>query len=448
MEVFFIIILIFLNGLFAMAEMALISSKKSRIKKMVEEGNANAKTVQKLMEQPEYFLSTVQVGVTGISIIIGAFGESAIARKVEHYLNVYGPIKPYSSVLAFAITIAVITYLSLVIGELVPKRLALRFPERIAVFVAPYMAFVARFSNPLVDILSFSSSAILRLFQITSKADSSLSEDEIQGLINESAQAGLFEKTEGDIAQRALKLGDRQIKTIMTHRADIAWFNIKTPDYETIIRVQPHSHYPIADDSIDKIVGIVNAKDLLKQVVEKKDMDIIHLMKKPVFIPENTRVSKALEVFRTNDLDVVCVVDEYGSTQGILSFKDIMQTIIGEVRNDDINHDPHIYHRSQSMWIVDGMLNIEKFKKLTRLTELPHEKRESYQTVSGCIIAYLERIPREGEEFVWKDYTFKIIKVLENRVGRVVVSRTGSRSFMSGFSLKNFTRKKSAQADK
>lgn len=431
-----------------MSEMALISSKKSRIKKMAEEGSVNAKTAQTLLEQPEYFLATVQVGVTGISIIVGAFGESAIARKIEPYLNMYLPLKPYSTFIAFALTIAAITYVSLVIGELVPKRLALRFPERIAVFIAPYMAFVAKLSNPLVDILSYSSSAILRMFQITSKTDSTLSDDEIQGLINESAQAGLFEKTEGDIAQRALKLGDRQIKTIMTHRADIAWFNIKAPDYETIIRMQPHSHYPVADDSIDKIIGIVNAKDLLKRVIEKKDMDIMQLMRKPVFIPENTRVSKVLEVFRTNDLDVVCVVDEYGSTQGILSFKDVMQTIIGEVRNDDINHDPHIYHRSKSMWIVDGMLNVEKFKKLIRISELAHEKKESYQTVSGFIIAYLERIPRAGEEFVWKDYTYKIATVTENRVGRVVVSRTGSRSFMSGFTLKNFTRKKSAQADK
>ncbi len=431
-----------------MAEMALISSRKSRIKKLGDEGNHNAKTVLALLEQPEYFLSTVQVGVTVIGIVIGAFGESAIAHKLSVAMNTYSWLRPYSGVLSFVITIAVITYISLIIGELVPKRLALRFPERIAMFVAPYMAVVAKLANPVVDILSFSSSAILRVLQVTTKTDSSLSEEEIQGLITESAQAGLFEKTEGDIAQRALKLGDRQIKTIMTHRGDIAWFNLRTGDYPATIQIHPHSHYPVADDSIDKIIGIINAKDLLKQFIENKNIDVLKLMKKPVFIPENTRVSRALEVFRTNDLDLVCVVDEYGSIQGILSFKDIMQTIIGEVRNDDIDHDPHIFHRSKTMWIIDGMLNVEKFKKLTRIPELPHEKKQSYQTLSGCIIEYLERIPREGEEFTWKDYSFKIVQMIENRIGRVVVSKTGSRSFIGNFSLKNFTRKKRAQADK
>ncbi len=423
MQLLVVFILILINGLFAMAEMALVSARRTKLKQLAAQGNEQAKSALALSGDPDNFLSTAQIGVTLIGILIGAFGEGSFSHLVSARLQTVSFLKPVSDKLGFVIAITIITYVSLVVGEIVPKRLAMHAPERLALYLSPFMAMVARVTHPAVIVLTASSNAILRAMQVKPASNRSLSEDEIRVLINESTRAGVFEKVEEDIAQRALRLADQQIKTIMTPRSEIIWLNTRASDSLSVLKSTPHSHLPVCNGSLDKLIGVAHAKNLLKICLRGEKIDLRQHIDKPYLIPENTRVVKVLEIFKKHNLSIACVVDEYGSVQGIVSFKDIMQTIIGDISEATALQDPHVFKTGRDYWLVDGMLAIDKLKKFLNMPSLPNEKDGNFQTLNGFILTYLDRIPSPGEEFSWNQYRFRIIAMIENRIDKVEITK-------------------------
>ena len=423
-EIIIIFLLIIANGIFALSEIAVVSSRKAKLQQMKEGGNSGAKNALDLANEPTPFLSTIQIGITLVGTLAGAFGGATIAEELALVMEGIPALASHSQLFSIGIVVAGITYLTLVLGELVPKRVALSNPEKIASFVASPMSLLSRIAAPLVFVLTASTNLVIRILGIKPNDEPPVTEEEIKILIDLGTGAGVFEEAEKDMVERVFRLGDRRVATFMTPRSKIVWLDVDdTP--ETIREKtsgRSYSLFPVSKDDLDNVVGVVQAKDLLSHADGGDEFDLSGAVLPPLFVPESMRGLKVLERFKETGIHLAIVVDEYGAVQGVVALTDILEAIVGDIPHIDELTEPQMIRREDGSWLIDGMMQIDEFKEAFGIDELPEEDGGLYQTLGGFVIIHFERIPSSGEHFDWGDLRFEVMDMDYNRVDKLLVA--------------------------
>jgi putative hemolysin len=426
-EILVIFLLVLLNAVFALSEIAIVSARKIRLEQLARE-DKRAEVALRLANDPNQMLSTVQIGITLVGIFAGAYGGANLSTNVAEVLKEIPLLAPYSKALGLGFVVLCITYLSLVIGELVPKRLGLSNPEKIAVLVAQPLDWLSRLVSPIVNLLSYSTNLILRLLGITiNPNDSPITEEELKIMLKQGTEAGNFEEAEQDMVERVLELGDRRVSQIMTTRPDIIWLDLEDPvDLNRSKVVESHhTRFPVCQGSLDEVLGVIEVTDLLSDCLMGQGFDLTKDLQQPLFVPESTRGLKVLELVQQSGHHIALVVDEYGVIQGLVTRKDILEAIVGALpRLEDIE-DPQVVRREDGSWLLDGTLAIEDFKDLFEIPELPGEKQGNYHTLGGFVITHLGRIPTAADHFEWQKFRFEVMDMDGNRVDKVLVAPLG-----------------------
>ena len=423
-EILIILLLIVANGVFALSEMAVITARKSRLQDWIKKGNRRAKVALELALAPNRFLSAVQIGITLVGILAGAFAGRSVALWLAAYIVGMPIIGPYHRQIALGLVVLVITYISLVIGELVPKRLALRHPETIATYVAYPLRWFTKFSSPMVYLLSWSTEVVCRIFGRQQANEPPVTEEEIKTLVQQGTAAGVFEESEQDMVEAVLRLGDKTARSLMTPRTQIAWLDLQD-DAEKIrekIVSSGHSCFPVATGGLDKVDGVVLAKDLLTHNLAGRALDLKALMQQPLFVPRTVTALEVLESFKKSGQHIALVVDEYGGIEGLLTHHDILEAIAGDIPFDGKPTDPKAVQRHDGSWLLDGMLSVDEFKEIFQLEDLPGEKRDAYQTLGGFVYTRMGRIPSVSDFFVWNRLRIEVVDMDGKRIDKVLVS--------------------------
>ena len=413
-----IAILLLLNGVLAMAETALLSVRKARLQNDSNKGDARAAAVLKLTENPNQFLSVIQIGITSIDLLIGALTAATLGVWINIQLGKFPVLAPYSAVIGLLVGVLPITYLSLVFGELVPKRLALRNPEEVSSVVAVPMLFFSKLFSPLVGLLSFSTEFILKIMGVKVSNEPPVTEEEIHLLIDQGTQAGVFQESEQDMVEGVFSLGDQRVYSLMTPRTDIIYLDIKdtVEEIRTAIAESEFSRFPVRQDSLDTILGIVKARDLLVRSLSGEEIRLKELLKPAFFIPETMFASRALEIFKEKGTELLLVIDEFGGLQGLLTINDIIEEIVGQIEMEE----PQATQRQDGSWLLDGMLEADEFKEIFKLDALPHE--DEYETLSGFVMVSLGLVPQSTDHFEWHGLRFEVMDMDGRRVDKVLVT--------------------------
>ena len=419
MEIIILLALILLNGVFSMSEIALVSARKARLEAQANKGDKRAKAALELSNHPDRFLSTVQIGITLIGILTGIYSGEKLTDDFVNFLNQFTILQPYSNGLATTIIVIILTYFSLVLGELVPKRLGLASPEAIAKTMAKPMSVVSFITSPFVWLLTKSSYVIVKLFKIKSDSNQ-VTEEEIKAIISEGTEHGAIEEAEQEIIERVFHLGDRNITSLMTHRSDMIWFDQN--DNEASIREKiikdPHSIYPICDGDIDNIKGVVSLKDLYVS----DDLTLFKdLLLPALFVPNNNTAYQVMEKFRESKIHSCFIVDEYGSVLGMITMNDILEAIIGDMPQPD-TEDYAIVEREDGSYLVDAQIPFYDFLSRFDKTDWMNDSENEFDTLAGCILHDLEHIPQTGEKAKWKGFKFEIIDMDGHRIDKVLVT--------------------------
>ncbi len=427
-EVLVIVFLLAANGVFAMAELAVVSARKVRLQQRASRGDARAQQALHQARNPNELLSTIQIGITLIGILAGAFGGATIAEEISVVFDRLSWLSPYSEVLAVGLVVIVITYLSLIFGELAPKRLALYNPEGTAIRLARPMQGLARLTRPLNRLLTLSTDAVIRLIGARPSQEPAVTEEEVQVLIEQGTQIGVFEREEQEMIAGVLRLDDQILGGLMTPRRQVVWLDLaETPaELRTKIQQSGHARFPVIDGDEEDILGIVHTKDLLGQLLCDQPLDLTAVLRKPLFVPEGTLVLDLLMKFKQHGSDMAIVIDEYGSAEGIVTHNDVLEMIVGALPTDRAPEEPEITQRPDGSWLVDGMLSVIELKELLDVETLPGEKQIRYQTLAGFVLAQLGVIPTPGSDFKWEHYHFEVLDMDGNRVDKVLISRTNS----------------------
>ena len=428
LQIAIIVLLILLNGLFAMAETALVSSRKARLRQRAEEGNKGARTALELADSPNRFLSTVQIGISLIGVLAGAFGGATIAEPLAGALRVVPVLAPYAGPIAFGIVVVGITYLSLILGELVPKRLALNGAEVVASRVAGPMRLLSMITSPVVWFLSFSTETVLRLLRVRPPAESPVTEQEVEILMEEGARAGVFEDEERDLVRSALQLDDRPVRELMTPRPKVVWLDADDPPEEIrrLVAESRNSYFPVARGDLDDLLGIASVKDAWTRQASGQSADLLGSLRPPPFVAEGAPATDALEAFKRSSLPLALVIDERGHIEGLIALSDVLEALVGDVPEEDEPTEEAIMQREDGSWLVDGLLAAEELKERLGLKELPREEEAEYQTVGGMVMDTLGRVPAEGDRFVWEGYSFEVLDMDGRRVDKVLASPSTS----------------------
>jgi putative hemolysin len=428
LQIAIIVLLILLNGLFAMAETALVSSRKARLRQRAEEGNKGARTALELADSPNRFLSTVQIGISLIGVLAGAFGGATIAEPLAGALRVVPVLAPYAGPIAFGIVVVGITYLSLILGELVPKRLALNGAEVVASRVAGPMRLLSMITSPVVWFLSFSTETVLRLLRVRPPAESPVTEQEVEILMEEGARAGVFEDEERDLVRSALQLDDRPVRELMTPRPKVVWLDADDPPEEIrrLVAESRNSYFPVARGDLDDLLGIASVKDAWTRQASGQSADLLGSLRPSPFVAEGAPATDALEAFKRSSLPLALVIDERGHIEGLIALSDVLEALVGDVPEEDEPTEEAIMQREDGSWLVDGLLAAEELKERLGLKELPREEEAEYQTVGGMVMDTLGRVPAEGDRFVWEGYTFEVLDMDGRRVDKVLASPSTS----------------------
>ncbi|WP_106603039.1 hemolysin family protein [Chitinophaga ginsengisoli] len=417
-----ILILILLNGLFSMSEVAMEYARKARLEYLANKGDEKAKAALKLASNPDRFLSTVQVGITLISILIGILSGISLKPRLVEYISGYPQLSPYSDGIAITVIVVVVTYFTLVIGELVPKRLGMLRPEAIARQTAAPMKWVSMVTYPFIWLLTIFTNLLVSIFNLKPSTDNNVTEEEIKALINEGTTAGAIEETEQEIIERVFHLGDRNITSLMTHRTDIVYLDIHDP--KQVIRSKildsPHSVYPVCDDVIDNILGIITIKDLYTAAADTGH-DLARIMKKPLFVPENNSAYQVLEKFKETQSHAAFIVDEYGTFLGMITLNDILEAIVGDMPETGQDDDYEIVRREDGSYLVDGQIPFYDFLARFDKEDWMAEFEQEFDTMAGFILHHQEHIPKIGEKFEWRGFTFEIVDMDAHRIDKVLV---------------------------
>ena len=417
-EILAIFLLILLNGFFAMSEAAILAARKARLQHRLNEGDDRSRLALGLAESPNRFLPTVQIGITLVSILTGAVGGATLADFLAGRLEQVPALTAYSHSLALAIVIVPITFFSLLLGELVPKRLALYSPERIASAVAGTMLVIAKMFSPLVWFMGKSTDLILRLLRIKPVKELPVTEEEIQVLLDQGTQAGVFEEAEQDMVEGVFSLSDRRVNSLMTPRNEIVWLDINDSpeDIHRKIADSPFSRFPVCVDSLDHVLGVVKAKRLLLAGIKGGQKQLKQILTPAIFIPETAFGSRALEMFKEGTTELMLVIDEFGVVQGLLTFYDILEEIVGELETEE----PQATQRQDGSWLLDGMLPVDEFKEIFNMRKLPHE--EEYETLGGFVMTHMGRIPKAADQFEWSGLRFEVMDMDDKRVDKILVT--------------------------
>jgi putative hemolysin len=376
-----------------------------------------------LAGEPNDFLSTVQIGITLIGILAGAVGGANIAEQLKLKLSSIPALAPYSEAIGIGVVVLIITYLSLVIGELLPKRLALNNAEGIASIMARPMRMLSKITSPAVRLLSFSTEALLRLFRVRQSTEAAVTEEEIKFMLHQGAQAGTFEKAEREMVEGVFRLGDKRVGALMTPRKEIIWLDIDESPEETHIKITNgiYSRFPVVHGGIDKILGIVQAKDLLDRSLSGQTLDLKASLQHALFVPGTMPALKALEMFKKQRKHIALVVDEYGGLQGLITIHDILEAIVGDIPIADANGEHQAVERQDGSWLLDGMLSTDRVKEILSIESLPEEEKGYYQTLGGFVITHLGNLPQTGDHFEWNGTHFEVIDMDGHRVDKVLV---------------------------
>ncbi|NTU48284.1 MAG: HlyC/CorC family transporter, partial [Syntrophobacteraceae bacterium] len=424
-EVFFVMFLIVANGLFAMSEIAIICSRKARLQRLAEDGNSGARVALDLADSPNLLLSTVQVGITLIGVLSGAFSGAYFADPLAHFLGRFQILAPYSQVVALIVIVLGLTYLSLVIGELVPKRLALNDPERIASRIATPMRVLSMVASPAIKVLSASTDLVLKLLRMRPTGDPPVTEEEIRVLIDQATVAGVFDEAEQDMVERVFRLGDRRVGVLMTPRRKINWLDIDdSPDRNRRrIMKSRYSRFPVSQGRLGNILGVVHVKDLLNRSLLGQPFDLKPCLMQPLYVLESMQVLKVLEAFRESGNQMALIVDEYGTIEGMVTLNDVLEAIIGDIPSLDAVEQPRVTQRGDGSWLVDGMLPVDEFKDFFHIRRLPDDKSGHFHTLGGFIMTHLGRIPVVGDRFETSGLRVEVVDMDGHRVDKVLIDR-------------------------
>ena len=428
MDVALLVFLILLNGVFAMSEMALTASRKARLQVMVEGEEPGAHAAMDLHEHPTKWLSTVQIGITSIGVLNGIVGEAAFAEPFSHWLQKVLPITPkMAAYSATALVVATITYLTIIFGELVPKRLGQMYPETVARLVARPMNWLSTATRPFVWLLGASTETVLRLLGIRGGPSRSVTEEEIAASLEEGVDAGVIEAQEHQMVRNVFRLDERQIGSMMIPRADIVWLDAGAPIEQMLDRMMQsgRSRYPVCRGSLDDVIGVVAAHTLLPPLAQGLRPDLNEHLKPPVFVPETLSGMELLEHFRQTSADMVFVVDEYGAVQGVITERDLLEAITGEFVGTDAGEEAWATQRADGSWLMDGLIPIPELKDRLDLKEVPEEERGRYNTLAGMVMLLLGRLPTTGDSVEWAGWRFEVVDLDGKRVDKLLVQHIG-----------------------
>jgi putative hemolysin len=418
-----VVLLILLNGLFSMSETALVSSRKASLKQRADAGDNGARSALELANSPNRFLSTVRIGISLIGVLSGAVGGAAIGEPLAGVLASAVPgLAPYAGVITFGVVVRSITYLTLILGELVPKRLALNGAETVASRVAGPMRSLSTLASPAVWFLGVSTDAALRLLRVRPSAESPVSEREVEILLEEGARAGVFENEERDLARRALRLDDRPVRALMTPRPKVVWLDADDPpeEHRRLIVKSRHSHYPVARGDLDDLVGVASIKDAVAQEIQEGwPSGMLGFLRRPPLLSEGVPATEALAAFKRSGLPLALVVDERGDIEGLVTPTDVLEALVGDLEE---HQQAPVVQRGDGSWLVDGLMNAEELQRTFGLRGLPEEEGD-YQTVGGMVMSHLGRVPTPGDRFEWEGFFFEVVDMDGHRVDKVLVTR-------------------------
>ncbi len=425
MDIAIIVILILINGLFSMSEIAIISARKSKLNSDAKLGNAKAAAALKLANEPDNFLSTIQIGITLVGIVTGIYSGDVLASDLAMILNQWGIAGPYVLHFSQIFIVLFVTYLTLIFGELVPKRIGLSIPERVAQLVARPMHLLSLIATPFVWALSKSTSFVVKAMHLNIRGNT-VTEDEIKAIIQEGTREGVVDKVEQDIVERVFSLGDRDLESIMTHHSDIVWIDTRmsTTQIYNFLQENPFDVYPVAHKDLDNIIGVVYMKDLFGKI-EKENFKIETIVRPCHYFPENIGVYTALEQMKINHVQYALICDEFGSIQGIVTLTDILEALVGNI--PDIHEEPDIVERTDGGWLIDGQCPFYNF--LTYFDKEFLYTQNDYNTISGLILDLLQHIPKTGEKIQWKDFIFEIVDMDGARIDKVLVILSSAEEF-------------------
>jgi len=425
LETLVIFVLIAANGLLAMSEIAIIAARKARLQHSANSGDAGARTALELATHPNRFLATVQIGITLVGILAGAFGGATLGHKIERLAFGVPALAPYGSIIGVGVVVVGVAFFSLVLGELAPKRVALVHAERIASAVAAPMRFLSLLASPLVRLLSVSTDLALRLFRVKPSSEPQVTPEEIKILVEQGTALGIFEESEQDMIEGVLRLDERPIGAFMTPRTQMVWIDVK--DSSEILRAKMvsgrHSRFPVIQGNFDNVLGVVAAKDFLSQSLSGQPINIRQALGPPLFVPETASALKVLDLFKREGTHFALVTDEYGGIQGLVTDRDILEAIVGELPSRDEPHEPEVTVREDGSWLVDGLLHVDRLKEILDIDALPDEESGHYHTVSGFIMTQLGGIPSVGQHFEWKGFRFEVMDMDRRRVDKVLIAR-------------------------
>lgn len=420
MEIFIIIGLILLNGLLSMSEIALVSARKTRLDMEAKKGNKSAQTALNLANEPDRFLSTIQIGITLIGILTGLYSGDAFASDLAEVVSLVPVLEPYALGLSKAAIVIVVTYLTLIMGELVPKRIGMGYSERVSMLVAKPMNLLSKLASPFVWLLSKSTALVIKIAGIKTGEAAKVTEEEIKAVVKEGFDGGEVQEVEQDIVERVFNLGDRNVGSIMTHRSDLVWLDLTDSNEQIREKVQENlfNIYPVASEEFDNFKGVVYLKDLFGRI-DEPDFSLEQVVRPPQYLPENQSVYNALEQFKQARVKYGIVTDEFGCIQGIVTLKDIMEGLIGQV--PEAGEEAEITERSDGTWLVDGQYSFYDFLEYFDLEDLYAE--HDYNTLSGLILEILERVPKTGETLTWLNFRFEIVDMDGARIDKVLVKK-------------------------
>jgi putative hemolysin len=423
LEIVIIVLLVLANGVFAMSEIAVVSARKARLQHLARAGNRRAATALTLVENPDRFLSTVQIGITAVGIFAGAFGGATIADQLDERLERIPALAPYSETIGVGVVVLAITYLSLVLGELVPKRIALSAPERIAAAVAPMMQRLARIAAPAVHLLTISTRAMFWLLRIRPREDRGVTPEELNLLLRQGMEAGTIGRVEQNIIERTFRLSDRRVRAVMTPRVDVDWIDISLPldQIRRVVSRSAHNRLPVGEGRLDNLLGVIRGKDVWNEDVKTSD----HLRRKlgqPLFVPQTTSALLLLQRFRESGNHLAAIIDEFGGFEGIVTPADILEALVGELPESGQPFEPAIVTRADGSWSVDAAVGLDELQSAIGLPLLPAQKSE-FQTLAGYLVNRAGRLLQIGESMTIGDYRFEIADLDGRRIDRITITR-------------------------
>lgn len=423
-DILLLLVLILLNGVFALSEIAIVSSRRARLQQMADGGSGGARHALVLASEPTRFLSSVQIGITSIGILSGAIGEAAIADRLRVWLEQVPAVAEYAQPLALGLMVVALTYTSLILGELVPKRLALTHPEAVAAIISRPMEIVATVGRPLVKVLSLTTDGLLRLVGVRQEKRAGVTADEIRLMLQQGAEEGVFLHAEQQMVTNVLNLDERVVAGALTPRAEIVFLDLRDDEEVTRgrLRNDPHNVLPLCDGGLDHVVGFVRSKHLLERLLHDQPLDLRSIVEPPLFVPETMTLMKLLEQFKRTHLPVALVVDEFGGVAGLVSLTDVVSAIVGELQTD-VDEEPMILRRDDGSWLMDGALDIDAMLRALEAPDLlTPADRQHFHTLGGLAMLALGRVPRTGDRFQRSGFTFEVVDMDGNRVDRVLVT--------------------------